>query len=256
MARVTFLGRVFPIVLNVSCGFSENAEITWNWPEMELDLHFKTYINLSSVKVQCDFDGDYREEYFNEFYKRSIDLARAVVNLVAFSTGCGLTVVLEKFIRTDGSSSPIILKDEALAAHCTSYALSPDRIKDLSAVMQIVLTDTAIFRLLNDLIEAITLTHVAPVHCGRVIDGINRIISPGEDRKKAWSLMRRALNLSQTYLELISKHATGPRHGDPAFISGKDVAEVTRRTWVIMNRFLEYRKQGNQQLKAPEFPNL
>lgn len=231
-------------------------EITWRWDERNLDLHFKSFINFSFIAVHCEFEGEYQEEYFDELYKRSFDLARAAVNLVAFATGYGLTVILENVIRPDGTPSVITLQDEALVSHCTAFSLTPQRTPDFEAVMQIVMTEPAIFRLLNDLIESITLPHIAPVNCGRVIDGINRLISPRRGRKVAWPLMQQALNLSQAFLEPISELAKGPRHGDMAFIPGNKANEITRRTWIIMNRFLEYRKRGNHQLKAPEFPNL
>jgi len=68
--------------------------------------------------------------------------------------------------------------------------------------------------------------------------------------------MHGVLNISRDYQQWISEQAKGPRHGDPAFVPGDVTVEITHRTWVVMNRFLEYRKRGNQPLTAPDFPLL
>lgn len=128
--------------------------------------------------------------------------------------------------------------------------------QDLRAIANIVITDPSLFRALQDIIECITIPHVATVNCGRIIDGIRRQIAPGLGAKQGWPAMHKALNVSQKYQEYISEISTGPRHADPAFVSGQITAEVVKRTWIIMDRYLEYRKRGKAILTAPEFPEL
>jgi len=73
---------------------------------------------------------------------------------------------------------------------------------------------------------------------------------------KSRPAMRRALNVSQPYLEWISRQATGLRHADLTFVPGNVTTEIAHRTWKIKKRFLEYRKRGNTPLMAPEFAFL
>jgi hypothetical protein len=110
---------------------------------------------------------------------------------------------------------------------------------------------------LRDLIDANTLPHIGITNCGRVLDGIRRMISPGEnDRARGWAAMQSALNISRSYQEWVTALAANPRHGDRSYISGADTTEVVRRTWSVMNRLLEYRRHGNKPLTAPDFPLL
>jgi hypothetical protein len=68
--------------------------------------------------------------------------------------------------------------------------------------------------------------------------------------------MHKALNITRDYQQYITDQSKGPRHGDPQFVEGTITREVSMRTWSIMNRFLEYRKRGNQPLMGPDFPLL
>ena len=50
-----------------------------------------------------------------------------------------------------------------------------------------------------------------------------------------------------------------PRHGDRKFVSEEITSEIIRRTWIIMDRYFEYRKRAKGAkgaLKAPDFPEL
>jgi hypothetical protein len=139
---------------------------------------------------------------------------------------------------------------------CTAYGLDPSRVADVDTIFRMTLSEPALFRALNDLVESITVFHVACVNCGRVIESIRRMISPNLDGAQAWQTMHRVLNISRPYQEWISNQDKGPRHADPAFVPGNITTEVTNRTWTVMNRLLEYRKRGDQPLTSPDFPLL
>jgi hypothetical protein len=177
-------------------------------------------------------------------------------NLAAFATGHGLIVTLDTLIDPNGTSSALIFHDPSLPILCTTFGLEPARQRDFDATFRAVLMEPPLFMALNDLIAAITLPHCSLVNCGRVVDSIRRMISPTLEGSAAWQAMHQALNVSRPYQEWISKQSTGPRHADPAFVPGTITTDVTQRTWAIMNRFLEYRKRGNQPLTAPDFPQL
>jgi hypothetical protein len=94
------------------------------------------------------------------------------------------------------------------------------------------------------------------VNCGRALDGISRLISSSDDPKKRWIELREKLNLSEPYTQLISNLSTAPRHGWTGPVDMTKVAEVRVRSWIILNRFLEFRKRQNAALRGPEFPLL
>jgi hypothetical protein len=252
METIRFVGHLFPraALINVTL-----PELDWKWEEKDLSFRFRTIINNSTINVECSLDH-YNNDYFNELFKRASDLARTAANLVCFATGEGVIAVFEFVILPDGTPSTLRFHDASLAQYVKSYRLSATPTADLSAIAEIVVKDPRLFRALNDLIEAITIPHMASVNCGRVIDSIRRQIAPTLDGTKAWEVMGKALNIARSYRELISKQSVGPRHGDGAFIPGPESVEVVKRTWIIMDRYLEYRKRGEVHLTLPEFPEL
>jgi hypothetical protein len=252
--KVHFIGRVLPSAAIISVEIPNGK---WKWQAAGLEPEFKVKIGHSFINIECEIEK-YETDYFVELHKRASDLARAAVNVVAFASGLGLSVILETFIDPNGAPSAILPTDPAIPALCTSYSLDPSRGADLGAIYQFVLTEPPLYRALNDLIESITVPHVCTVNCGRVIDSIRRMITPNLSTPagQAWGAMHRALNVSREYQEWISEQSKGPRHGDPSFVPGNIATEMTHRSWIIMNRYFEYRKRGNQPLPDAEFPIL
>jgi hypothetical protein len=162
-------------------------------------------------------------------------------------------VYLDTFVNPDGVQSPIAPKDDRLAPLCTALALD----SEFDQVHALVLQEVGLFMALNDLIGAITLPHVSPVNCGRAMDGLKHLIAtPGSNDKQAWEQMREALQIDEKYLKFITDHSSGPRHARPGHTPGSVTTEVTRRSWIIMNRFFEFRKRGSKRLSLPDFPLL
>jgi hypothetical protein len=134
-----------------------------------------------------------------------------------------------------------------------------ERSDDLAWVFNLVRSEPRLGQALNDLIDVLIIPGVAYVNCGRVIDNIRRMITPPgtATAPQAWEAMHTALNVSRPYQEWISEQSKGPRHADHIpDLSGEISMDLTHRTWTVMNRFLEYRKRGNQPLTPPEFPLL
>lgn len=120
-----------------------------------------------------------------------------------------------------------------------------------------VLQDAGLFMALNDLIAAISLPHVSTVNCARAIEGLRHLIaSTGSSDKQAWEQMRQALQIDKAYLKLITDSSAASRHGNRVHVPGSVTTEITRRSWIIMNRYFEYRKRGNRVLSLTDFPLL
>jgi hypothetical protein len=250
---VSFTGRVLPAIVNLS--FTNLPLVQWEDPERGLRLSFTTTIQNSAIRIDCALN-QYSDSYIDSLHMRALDIARAVVDLACFSTGYGATVILENMIKPDGTESRLFFHDPRLAALSTAFRLGPAPNPDWEKVLHIVLTDPALFMAMNDLIVGITLPHDASVNCARALDGIRNMIAPGLPTRQSWEVLRNALNLSRDYLNLITDTSIAPRHGDRAHIPGTVVMEISRRSWIIMDRFLEYRKRGNQPLPLGEFPEL
>jgi hypothetical protein len=170
----------------------------------------------------------------------------------------GLTVILEKFQDPSGALSDLLIHDPSFAALVTAFRLNVPPPNDLEETLRIVWTEPPLFFALRDLIDPITLPHRTAVCCGRAIEGLRNLIAstPAGSRAEAWEEFRRTLQLDQAYLKLITDHSVGTRHGEHSRLSGETTREITRRSWIVMDRFLRYRLLGNQPLTAPDFPLL
>jgi hypothetical protein len=256
MPIVRFLGRVLPSVVKIS--LDSVPQVDWIAKEINAKMHFTVSVVESVVDVKID-TNTYRDNDFGHFYNRAFDLARACVDTVAFATGHGLTVYLESFVKPDGTINSIMLQNPALATHCTFFKFpivtQDDRVA-FEKVLTTVFSEPAVFMALNDLIQANTLPHHGITNCARVLDGLRKLVVPGVDPRPAWPIFQATINADEAYLTFISKHSKNTRHGDRSFITGPITIQVVERTWIIMNRFLEFRKRGNQPLPLAEFPLL
>jgi hypothetical protein len=252
MPTVELTGKVLPSVMNIAV--NDIPPVNWTAAEIGLTMCFALRIENSTVSVKCKLNR-FNDADIHPIYIRALDLARGAVDLVAFAAGVGLTVTLDTFINPDGGSTPILLKDDRLSTLCTAFRINaPDGA--FVHVLTLVLKEPSLFMALNDLITAITLPHHAPTNCARAIERLRNLIAPNRSRKNGWSDLRQSLQIDRNYLEFITTHSEGPRHGDPTHIPGTVTTEVTRRSWVIMNRFLEFRKRGGSPLSISEFPML
>jgi hypothetical protein len=258
MPTIAFGGRVLPAVIQISV--ADHPTVNWWDDEMQMTISFKITIQQGIVAVLCEVHKFDQATHLVGLYMRALDLVRATVDLTCFSTGYGLSVIIDSYTNPDGVTTPFVTHDTSLAALCTAFDMQAATTIEKNAfhkILTIVLTDWRIFRILRQLIEANTVPHESAVNCARVVEGIRHYVaSPGAKTKKSWEEMRATLNLSIDYLKLITDISTAPRHGDSTHIPGTTTVEISRRTWTIMNRFLEFKKRGTQPLPAAEFPTL
>jgi hypothetical protein len=255
MQTVHFLGRVIPEIWKINIGDTPVATFS------EIALDFKASICVriaeSMVDVECQMDP-YRQDQYVLLYIRAYDQARAAIDLVSFASGIGQFLVFDSFIDREGKSWPVRLVDPNFGNLSTAFRVNtPPSDHSFHEVYTLVVTDYEFFMALRDLMDAFAIPHSTSINCGRVLDGIKRMISPGvTEPRRAWAGMQAALNISRSYQQWITDMSANPRHADRSYIAGADTTEILKRTWIIMNRFMEYRKRGNIPLLAPDFPTL
>jgi hypothetical protein len=120
MPTVKIRGRVLPEVFNVSVGF--DPTINWKWEETNQELRFSYTVKDSTVEIRSDLDK-WQPEYRTEIYKRSYDILRTAVNLVAFAKGWPLYVYLNQFVGPDGQENPLAIMNRELDGLWTAFAL-------------------------------------------------------------------------------------------------------------------------------------
>jgi hypothetical protein len=253
MSKVQFTGHVYPKVMRVSV---VSYRLDWTLTNRPVNAIIHISIQNSFVDVVCDIDNYSHATDFGELYNRVMDGVRCGVDLVAFKAGYGLTVLLENLIE-DGAHSKLLCEDKSLPELCTAYGIGAMDIDgSFVSVLKRTMEEPPLFMALNDLILAITWPHHSTVNCARAIDGIRNMIAPGVDRSAGWRITRENLRIEESYLKLITKTSEPHRHGDRTYVDGSVTSEIGRRSWKIMNRFLEFRKRGNLPLPITEFPEL
>jgi hypothetical protein len=257
MPIVHFKGKVLPyeptaFVIDIK----DLPSVTWHDTYTGQDLKITTRIDASIIDIEFDCQV-FEEKDFSSFLMRAWDIARAAVDLSSFKLAWGLSVIIETLIKPDGTASTILPKMETLAQYSTALSLSNPKINNFDICYRLLLGEPALFQAMNDLIVSITLPHHASVNCARAVEGLRVLMTNSAmDRKQAWPIFQTNLNIDRAYREYVTDVSTGPRHGDRAHIPGDVVNRTVERSWIIMNRFLEFRKRGNQQLPLSEFPLL
>ena len=252
MPTVRFEGRVFPTTAGISM---ETAPITgWRDAARGLTMDFKVQLQDGDIVVIIDVNKFNEAEHYLSVLMRASDTARAIIDLISFSSGRGLTLILERFIGPDGVVKTIEIGDPGLAAVSTATSGKDN----FTEVMKFVVSDPPLYLALRDLVEAITQFHRAPASAGRAVEALRHSIAPNEtDRRKQWQAFREALRVEKSYVDVITDNSQGPRHGDPTHIPGPITSDLAKRAWIIMNRYLEFRKRGGQQpLPLSDFPPL
>jgi hypothetical protein len=242
MPKVTFTGFVVPSGVLKQAGRGPLLPQDPGLPNLSV-----TYaITDSSVVVDCELDH-LDANSIGRLHLWVYILAREIVDVVSFTQGVGLTLILENCTLPDGTSKPLLSSDQALQQLCTISN---------NEIIAVAEKERGILKHIHDLTSTLSHPLEIPVNCGRAIEGLSKLISPTADAKGRWETLRHNLNLTRDYVQLISDLSTNPRHGDIGPQSMPRLFEVRNRAWIIMNRFLHFRKGGSVQLEISDFPLL
>jgi hypothetical protein len=252
MPTVQFIGRVVPqgakISINLSFGIS--------WTDVNgVSVAIRPKIENSAIVVGCDISRiePHNNEFMGDLFSKVLSQTQAAVDLFAFSIGHGLTVSLEQFRDEIGNISDLLFSHPDLPALCTAYKID----REFAEVLRDTVSEPLLAMAIGHLVRTQAAPYYALVGCGRALDGIRHVIvGPDIEAKKGWPIVRNALNVDETYTQLISRESIKPRHGERLHGENENINEVVRRCWVLMNRLLEYRKRNQAPLRDPEFPLL
>jgi hypothetical protein len=232
------------------------ARIKTSSQDRSLEIELRIQIANSFVHIACDLNK-YDPTDFDYLFKLCLDFTRVRIDLISFAMGMGFTVALESFVRPDGTFSQIVPQDPQLTAACKSIGVTRERVADFEKVFGIVATEPLTFRTLNDMISTLTFPYQAPATCGRIVETLRTLVA-GADAppKTAWPLLRETLRASDGFIRAITEAGSGGRKGEPAFVPGSVATDLTRRTWLLVDRYFEFRKRNSGPLPEAEFPVL
>jgi hypothetical protein len=212
------------------------------------------------VVVTCDVQrGDVNDQRVRrEIYARALDVAQVFPDLMALANAQPVTVLLHTYVDEAGTPAAVIVKDSSVGGLITAYTKDGTGVE---LVINKVLEEPVTLIALRDLIASLGHSHLSAVNCARAVETIRSLVAgPGGDTKKRklhWATFNSVLNLSDDFTKLIMDRALGPRHGDHSVVlTDAEQSEIKRRAWLVMDRFLEYRKRDNQPLPLSDFPLL
>lgn len=248
MAKITFSGRVIGANTNMKGPLNVRADPQLIGPAFIASI---TIVD-SVVKAECDVP-DYKDSDLMDVLLQVRHLVTSVVDILIFSSCTALTVILER-VRVDEKQGPIkIMGPPEIHGLCTAIESS----NQLPVALELILSEQHLALTLRDLVSAIMDNNNSLVSCARAVEGIRHMVADeGLSIVDAWGQMRARLNLDRTYIQPVTSHSVDHRHGKKDYITPEIYRDVMVRSWTIMNRFLEYRKRGNQTLPLTDFPVL
>ncbi|MBG0800842.1 hypothetical protein IYW40_04970 [Methylocystis sp. H4A] len=248
MPTLQLLGRVVPSTIQ--------ADITdlpsLNWKSDRSDLSGTFSYNCKSSNIHLIANLDRHPTYEEQAFVISVllDGIQTLIDMIAFRENIYATVIIEKMIDIDGTESTLIFR---LNEFMSLKSMRPERFGDM---VNILFNDLPAAIALHDVITSLYRRHLSVTLCARAVEAIRNNIASGIKREKQWPIMRAALKLDETYVNYITDASKAPRHGDHAFIPGDIAREVQSRTFIIMDRFLEYKLRGSTPLPEDEFQTL
>jgi len=251
MPTARFTGRVLPTGVNTS--IPNQPTFRWKADELGLDMTFRVHIQDSAIRIDCDLNK-FEDTYLVPLFMRAYDIARACVDLAAFATGNGLTVIVEEFTDPTGATTRLAPQHPSLAALATAAKMDT---QDFDKILRIVLAEPRLFMALQDLIEAIRLPQRAAINCARAIRILRGFFRrSGSSPESAWLALRENLQISKSYVQRITQPSRGSTPAPDAYVPGEVTNDAICRSWIMMNRLFEYLKREGQPLPLSEFPLL
>lgn len=251
MPIYTIEGYLWPSQYKID--FPINAHLPWT-DSTGFETKIEVSIKQSQVRVILDTPHIATVDQESQMCFRALDCARLMTGCYSFITGLGLRVILTKMIKPGGVESPMVTTNPNLAKLSTAYTFNAQSYEQMVLAMGNHIDDLFV---LNDLIDSILAPHGALVNCARAVEGIRLRMTPeGFTKKQGWEEMRRSLRIDHAYLKFITDQSEGPRHADRSGVNHAEYRMTLERSWTVMNRYLEYKKRGNQPLPEAEFELL
>jgi hypothetical protein len=242
MVKITFTGAIVPgnFLINLSHG-----PIIWSIPDIG-DVLTTVAVRGADIKVDCEISGTSDDHILTLLHWHVLHMVTGAVDVVAFSKGTGVSVVINHCKISDGRNGPIGLRDEDLVKACPM---------DHSEINIVVASDPVILKHLHDLVESVFKPLEAQINCARAVEGFRRLLSQGTDAQQ-WDFMRNNLNFSKSYLTFVTDLSREPRHG---YVGPQNIGNIGKtriHAWTVAYRFMQFRVRGNIKLPESDFPIL
>lgn len=245
MPIFVFTGRVLPDQPPLTLAYSPSVAVTAQ--ETIPDTKFSLSVENGKMSIVAD-TASYDADTSNRLFLFAYDLARTAVEIASLSDGIAYTPIFEAVTNPDGEETALILADRRLAKLMTVF---PEY--SFEQVFDLVAEDVALMRVLSDTVIILTWPHYNPIAAARITESILRLLTGGRTQAD-WEKMRTTLRVDRAYLQPLTDHGVGPRHGDRQYVDSTTNRLLAERAWTLMNRYLAYRLSGEIPLDPEKFP--
>lgn len=211
------------------------------------DADFSVQIEAGRVLVRVDV-REAGPDTASELYVAALQAAQLLADAAGFLSGVPYIVSLDQWEDADGVLHVAALGDQALGDACEAAGLD-----DLPAVYELALQDIALAQTLSDALKMLHIPDYAPVAAGRVAESLARMIA-GKKSSTGWALLHQTLRVDRSYVEPLTAHSKGPRHGERVYVPASIPRALSGRAWTLISRYLVWRLGGP--LDARRFPLL
>jgi hypothetical protein len=250
--RISFLGRVHPKGTVISIRVKRSVDVIDTYGRFTARIF--TFVDNSRVTIDCFFDNLF-DNYRSELFTYAMNCVRPHVDLVSFSNFVGTIVVIDKVIDIDNRTTLLAHFYPQMSGLCSSFSST----SNWESVLIFAMESPTLKLALHDLILALTIPDQLAINCARSVEGVRTLISGPRIKGKSskeWGQMNDALNLLESYTQYITQRSQSHRHADRTLIVREEQEEILRRSWTIMDRYLNYRLSNCQRLDQVKFPVL
>jgi hypothetical protein len=197
--------------------------------------------------------SDYNRDTLPAIWLHSRKLVTSLVDLIAFRMGAAATVILDRYKDHTGHIHTLVIGQPQVKG--MSSLLDSDT--GLLSVFDVIAHEPHLMTVLEDLISGLWSQDHKIINCARSVEAIRQLVAGYNVEPNAqWPIFRAALNVERSYLDLIMNYSTNSRHGKKDSAPTNDVNIIMERTWILIDRFFNYRLGGNKILDKKLFPAL
>lgn len=237
--RYIFTGVIHPerAAVNVST-------TGWTLQGAAADISGQLTVSIAVSQLLAVFDSETEAFDLSTLKNHVTDAVRVVVDAVGYLNGCGYVVEIVQLVGPT-TNQPIVFGVDIPALRPTD----PDLSAPLTQMMQIFEDPRGSYlqRCLADLREAIRSPKDTAFFCYRGIESLRQFFVLGENipsDKASWERFRAALGVDRATVDYVKEFADPVRHGASKPISDAERAEVFRKTWSVVARFIDFAAGG------------
>lgn len=245
MPTFYFEGKVEPDVVPLTLDYAPT--VMRRETQFSPDVEFQVTVIAGRVRIRVTSDA-VTEKAVHDLFPAAWDTARALVEMAGFVKAIPYSVTIERAIMPDGEVKQFALGDRSLAAE-HDFSLH-----DLEVLADLALLDLKLALMISDVLMTLGKPHYSPIACGRVADGIARLLTPHAERKIQWEEVRKCLRVDEQFLRSLSDVSKSSRHADRTEVVAELNHRSAHRLWNLVGRFLRYRIDGH--LDPIKFPIL